>query len=107
MKASVTRKGEDRKGMKTADATGLEPTEMSLPVRDLKDPDLSIVLGLRQEMVGVEEIDASVSCGAGLGTDFIILQYGERTLLIRGSELLKRWITSIDPEVGDRIPGLG
>ena len=56
-------------------------------------------------MVDVVEIDASVSVGAGLGTDFIILQYGERTLVLRGSEMLKRWITSIDPEVGDRIPG--
>lgn len=107
MKGSITRKDGESKLLNTTDVTGLEPTEMSFPVRDLEDPDLGLVLGLRQNMVDVEEIDASVSVGAGLGTDFIILQYGERTLVVRGSEMLKRWITSFDPEVGDRIPGKG
>lgn len=104
--SSVTNEDGETTFASTSSIVAGAPEEMSLPVRHLQ-PLQGLALGFRQSMVEVEEIDASVSTTAGLGTDFIIVTYDERTMFLRGSELLKRYVTSIDPKVGDNIPGFG
>jgi len=83
-----------------------KPTMLAVPIRDELTGSESIALGFRQPMVscgGKKEI-GSVSTGAGLGTDFIILEWRGRNATIRGSELLKAWVATFAPEDAKAMP---
>lgn len=105
-RSSVTDEEGETTFASTSSVTAGPPEEMSLPVRHLQ-PLQGLALGFRQSMVEIDELDASVSTTAGLGTDFIIVTYNRETMFLRGSELLKRFVTKIDPQVGASIPGFG
>lgn len=73
-----------------------------VPVRDIENASEAIALGFRQSML--ELGPGSVSTGAGLGTDWIILEWDGKTVVVRGSELLKAWVSTFAPEDAARFP---
>lgn len=74
---------------------------LTVPARVLLENEL-LVLGFRMEMLTVG--DGSVSTGTGLGTDFIILEWKGRRLLLRGSELLRAFVAEVDPKAALQFP---
>lgn len=99
MKASYTDETEDSgyKSISTKDVLKRKPKKLEIPVRELKEVGESLVLGFRQEMLTAGDI-GRVDTGTGLGTDFIILEWKSKKLLIRGGELLKSWVATFDPK---------
>ena len=94
-----------RSGKQTASSKGIcakTPTALTVPVRVIEGIE-GVALGFRQEMLTMGD-DGNVSTGAGLGTDFIILQWGERQAVVRGSELLRAWVASFAPDEAARFP---
>jgi hypothetical protein len=83
-----------------------ETTPLTVPIRDNLTQIESVALGLRQEMLSVGKKGelGSVTCGAGLGTDFIILEWKGRCAVMRGSELFKAWVATFDPKSAERMP---
>jgi len=87
-------------------ACAKKPTMLAVPIRDELTGGESIALGYRQMLVscGDKKEIGSVSTGAGLGTDFIILEWRGRNATIRGSELLKAWVATFAPEDAEAMP---
>lgn len=115
MKAAVQKDGEEVRHYDTSEILKREPDGLWVPYRTIRDEE-GITLGFRQEMValnpeGEGDVSGSVCTGTGLGSDFIIFQLDNgdesHAALMRGSELLKRWVRSFDPEAAERIPGVG
>ena len=80
-------------------------TKLTIPIRDELSDLEGVALGLRQEMFSVgEPTCGSVTCGAGYGTDFIILEWNGRRAVVRGSELFKAWVKTFDPKNAARLP---
>ena len=75
---------------------------LTVPLRTL-EPEQVMTLGFRQNMLEIED-RGSVATGAGLGTDFILLQWGKQYALVRGSELLKAWVKTFAPKDAARFP---
>ena len=65
-----------------------------------------IATGFRQQMLelGNDEIEGGVATGAGLGTDFITMQWGDKTAVVRGIDLLRAWVATFDPYVAKDFP---
>lgn len=80
-----------------------EPAALRIPIREIDDIE-SLALGFRQEMLEMGDGMGDVSTGAGLGTDFIILKWGDRQAVVRGSELLRAWVETFAPEDAERFP---
>lgn len=97
---------EEKGGISTQDVIALEPAKLLVPIREPISVSQSIVLGFRQNMLEIGP--GSVSVGAGLGTDFIELEWGEgddqRRAVLRGAEILKAWVMTFDPEEAARFP---
>jgi hypothetical protein len=77
-----------------------------LPYAEISGLEL-MVTGFRQSMLDLSEGDervGSVDVGAGLGSDFITLRWGERLALVRGIDLLRAWVQTIDAEGAKRLP---
>lgn len=105
MKTTASHGGETAS---TGSVVAKDPSgELTVPIRDELSGVESIALGFRQSMFDVidgdEEI-GGVSTGGGFGTDAIILRWGDRTALVRGSELLKAWVAEFDPEAAAQFP---
>lgn len=66
----------------------------------------SMCLGFRMGMleVGDDKHKGAVLTGTGCGSDFIILEWQGRTAILRGSEVLKAWVATFDPENAARLP---
>jgi hypothetical protein len=67
----------------------------------------SIATGFRQQMFTLQDANetvAEVDAGAGCGSDFITLKYGDRHAVVRGVDLLRAWVRTIDPEAAKRFP---
>lgn len=81
-----------------------EPTgKVTVPIRDCSTIE-SISLGFRQHMFDLTDDEGnggSASTGAGWGTDVIEMSWkngkDERTVVVRGSELLAAWVETFDP----------
>lgn len=101
MKAAF-KHGDEGSTVTTADVIALEPAELIVPIREPISVEQSIVLGFRQEMLTIGP--GSVCVGAGLGTDFIQMDWEKRRALLRGSELLKAWVATFDPDEAARFP---
>lgn len=83
-----------------------EGTELSVPLREI-DTTEAIATGFRQEMLNMKTDDGyggSVAVGAGLGTDFITLEWNGRYAVVRGSEILKAWVKTFAPEEAAKFP---
>lgn len=91
-----------KKRITTQDVLDREPESLTVPIREVMGTLESMVLGLRQSMLDVED-NGGVSTGAGLGSDFIILRWGDRQALVRGSELLRAWVATFAPEDAERL----
>lgn len=78
-------------------------TALTIPIRDEVPSILEMCAGFR---IGVLELGdkGEVLSGAGCGTDFIILKWGERTAVLRHGELLRAWVATFDPEAAARFP---
>lgn len=92
----------------TTDSTLNKPTSgtVDVPIKTIDDAE-SISLGYRQEMfslaVGNREV-GSVCTGAGYGTDAVILRWGDRSVVIKGRDLLRAWVVTFAPDEAERIP---
>jgi hypothetical protein len=68
----------------------------------------NIATGFRQDMFSLDnskgEVIAEVGSGAGWGSDFITLKWGEHQAAVRGVDLLRAWVHTFDPEGAKRIP---
>lgn len=66
----------------------------------------SIATGFRAQMfeLGDDEASGGVATGAGFGTDFITLEWGERRAVVRGVDLLRAWVATFDPDMAARFP---
>jgi hypothetical protein len=99
---------DEKGGISTADVIALEPAKLLVPIREPISVSQSIVLGFRQNMLEIGDGMGSVSVGAGLGTDFIELEWGEgddsRRAVLRGSEVLKAWVETFAPNEAARFP---
>lgn len=97
-------------GCKTRTASDVlkrPPVPLAIPLRELvPDNGDVIVFGFRQTMLTMGENDegGGVDVGAGLGSDAIVLRWGKRWALVRGSELLKAWVKTFDPKSAERFP---
>lgn len=63
------------------------------------------VFRLRQSVLELEEADARVTCGAGVGGDFVTLQWGKRQATFYLRDVLKAWVGTFAPAEAERIPG--
>ena len=77
-----------------------QPTRLDVPIREIVDRE-SIALGFRQEMLSMDDKGCVM---VGIASDFIILKWGKRTALVRGSELLRAWVATFAPEDTKRFP---
>lgn len=76
-----------------ADIEARDPTgHLSVPFREIDGLD-NLALGLRMGMLDVGNL-GGVSTGGGCGSDYIILEWRGRHLLIRGSDLLRSWVAT-------------
>jgi hypothetical protein len=75
---------------------------LTVPLRELTLKE-SLACGFRQEMLSMGE-HGDVHCGAGLGTDFIILRWGERHAVVRASEILRAWVRTFNRRAAARFP---
>ena len=91
-----------KRSVSTSTVLEKEPAALKIPIREIDGME-SIALGFRQEMLTMGD-DGSVSTGAGLGTDFIILEWGEHRAVVRGSELLRAWVATFAPEDAKKFP---
>lgn len=96
--------GDKSKSFSTQGTIDRKPTRLNIPIRKLEEGE-GLVLGFRQEMIamGKGEHGGSVMTGSGLGTDFIILQWGDREAVVRGSELLRAWVATFSKD-SERFP---
>lgn len=99
MKTSVSVAG---KRVTTHDVTSRKPTRLDIPIRELSGLDV-VVLGFRANMLEMGE-HGGVDTGTGLGSDFILLRWGERKAVVRGSELLRAWVATFAPKDAMRFP---
>ncbi len=78
-----------------------------IPACAKKDPESrGFLIGLHQEMCSIEAEDGrkgSVVMGTGLGSDRIVIRWDGQECLIFGRDLLKAWVSRIDPAAGIRI----
>lgn len=106
MRASVKRGDDPTKSFSTADVIALEPAKLLVPIREPISVEQSITLGFRQNMLEIGP--GTVSVGAGLGTDFIELEWGDGgdcpRAVLRGSEILKAWLETFAPDEAARFP---
>lgn len=79
-----------------------EPRPLTVPIYDVKEAQ-GLVFGLRQEMLSMGKT-GRVATGSGLGTDYIILEWGEHQAVLRGSEILKAWVETFSPKDAARFP---
>jgi len=79
---------------------------LQVPVQDELTQRESIGLGLRQEMITIDDGDVhgSVTVGAGLGSDSIILEWKGRRAVVRGRDLLRAWMMRFAPGDAKRLP---
>jgi hypothetical protein len=79
---------------------------LMVPMRDKLTDVESMCLGFRMGMleVGDSKDRGAVLTGSGCGSDFIILEWKGRTAILRGSEVLKAWVATFDPESAARMP---
>lgn len=87
----------------TQDVLDKDSETLCVPIRTIDDNSEGIVMGFRQQMVDIEGL-GGVATGAGLGTDFIQLQWGDRSAVIRGSDLLRTWVATFAPDDAARFP---
>lgn len=66
----------------------------------------SIATGFRQQMfdLGDGEVSGSVSTGSGYGSDFITLNWRDKTAVVRGLDLLRVWVETFAPEDAKLFP---
>lgn len=78
-----------------------------IDVRHLVDAE-GIALGFRQGMFSIDgdngEELGGVSTGAGCGTDAIICTWGDEVFLVRGRDLLRVLVGTVDPAAAEKIP---
>jgi hypothetical protein len=84
---------------------------LRVPVADINTME-SVACGFRQTMFEIHTDDAQgyggMDSGAGLGTDFIQMTWGDRRAVVRGIDLLRAWVQTFDPDAAKRLPdGLG
>lgn len=77
-------------------------TALTVPIREIENNAEGIALGFRQNMLDIG--DGSVAVGAGCGTDWIELTWGDRSCVLRGSEILRCWVGTFSPEDASRFP---
>lgn len=84
---------------------------LKVPVRDEVGYKEALECGFQQEMCSFSDdkgVVGTVSSGAGLGSDSILLKWGRgdtvRFCVIRGRDLFKAWIERFDPESASRLP---
>jgi hypothetical protein len=101
------RRSDDGEHASTGSVCDKPTTPLTVPMRDSLSDMESLALGFRMEMLSLSdggEEKGAVLTGAGLGTNFIILQWGKRTAVVRGSEMLKAWVQTFAPEEAARLP---
>lgn len=76
--------------------------ELAVPFAELHDPRQSLLAGFRQSVL--EAGPGKVLSGAGLGSDFILLQWGEREALVRYIDILRVWVETFDSGEAERLP---
>jgi hypothetical protein len=80
-------------------------TYTEVPVRVQDD---SGTLRLSQSVLALDDKDgnevASVSCGAGLGGDFVTLSFKDREGVFYLRDVLADWVASFNPEEGAKLP---
>jgi hypothetical protein len=89
-------------GRITSDVIDIPTHGLTVPVRELRDVSDAIVLGFYQNMLTCGE-QGAVDVGAGCGTDFITLRWGDRRAMIRGSDLLRSWVATFAPDDAARM----
>lgn len=81
-----------------------ETGTLEVAFRELEGAE-GIAMGFRQQMFDLGG-RGGVSTGAGMGTEFILLEWGEKQVMVRGLDLLRAWVAQIDPEAVKRFPGV-
>ena len=102
------RKAPSKKGKTWASRPSIKLPIPAYPITPIE----SLSLGFRMQMLSISEessgISGSVTTGAGCGNDYIIMEFAtpkqQHSVVIRGRELLKAWVQTIDPDEAQRIP---
>ena len=92
----------DSKSLMTKKRTG----DLSIPYAEASTVE-SIATGFRQQMFDLRDKDGhggSVAIGAGWGSDFITLEWGEHRAIVRGIDLLRAYVATVDPEAVKGFP---
>lgn len=80
--------------------------DLPVPYAELSGVE-SIATGYRQQMFDLKDENGDgggVATGAGLGTDFITLQWNDKTAIVRGLDLLRAWVSTFAPEEAKHFP---
>jgi len=95
------KKSEDVKSASTQSVLSKTPQLVPIPVRELEGVE-SLTMGFRMDHVSCER--GTLFSGAGLGSPWISVQWGEKWYAIHGVELLKAIAALCDPEGAKLIP---
>lgn len=96
-------------GKRVASGTSIRakaPKHLAVPYRAISKLE-SIACGFRHDLVVVTTEgplkDSGIFSGAGFGSPWITLKWGERQATIHGVELLAAWVRTFDPKQADEI----
>lgn len=81
--------------------TAKVPSSLKVPIYTVEGAE-GMRMGFRQEMLSIGE--GSVATGTGLGTDYVLLTWGDRQAVLRGSEILRAWVKTFAPKDAARFP---
>ena len=80
-------------------------TDVPTRVRDLDERGVMV---LKQSVLSLHDDDenevADVSCGAGLGGDFVLLRFKGRQGIFFLRDVLAEWVASFDAEEAKQLP---
>ena len=80
---------------------------VEVPVTEINGVE-GMSLGFRQEIFALDDGEknvARVSSTGGLGGFEILMEYGDKTVMINGLTMLRMWVETFDPKGAARFPG--
>lgn len=73
-----------------------EPTRTFLIALPIREVDSTIECGYQPEWGSIDEIDLMLSCGAGFGSAWATIRYGDKHYAIAATDLLEAFLDSVE-----------
>lgn len=92
------------KSFTTRGLLGKKPSPLTVPIRPVDPDGEGLVIGFRQGMLTMGKDGKAGEVNTGVGTDIIELRWGDRQVVLRGSEILRAWVATFSQEDADNFP---